>query len=63
MFTQLDDDGQEFVVVYANRSNKKIEIKYSSYEGECIALLFGQFFLSSVICMVAHLCWLLITNP
>jgi hypothetical protein len=44
MFTQLDDDGQEFVVAYANRSNNKIEVKYYSYEGECITLLFVQFF-------------------
>ncbi len=35
MLTQLDDDGQEFVVAYASRSNNNTEAKYSSYEGEC----------------------------
>jgi hypothetical protein len=63
MFTQLDDDGQEFVVAYANRSNNKIEVKYNSYERECITLLFVQNFFSGVICMVVHLHWLLITSP
>ncbi len=33
MFTQLDNNGQKFVVAYTNRSNNKMEAKYSSYEG------------------------------
>jgi hypothetical protein len=37
VFTQLDDDGREFVVAYANQSNKKME--YSSYEGECLVVV------------------------
>ncbi len=36
MLTQLNDNGQEFVVVYVNRSNNKIKAKYNSYEGECL---------------------------
>jgi hypothetical protein len=39
MLTQLDDDGREFVVAYVNRSNNKMEAKYSSYEGECLAVV------------------------
>jgi hypothetical protein len=39
-FTQLDDDGQEFVVAYANWSNNKTNAKYNSYEGECLAIIF-----------------------
>jgi len=39
MFTQFDDDGQEFVVAYVSRSNNKIEAKYSSYEGECLVVV------------------------
>jgi hypothetical protein len=33
-FTQLNDDGQKFVVAYANRFNNKTKAKCSSYEGE-----------------------------
>jgi hypothetical protein len=39
MFTQLDDDGREFVVAYASWSNNKTEAKYSSYEGECFVVV------------------------
>jgi hypothetical protein len=39
MLTQLDDDGQKFVVAYANRSNNKMEAKYSSYEEECLVVV------------------------
>ncbi len=38
MLTQIDDDGREFVVVYANWSNNKTKAKYSSYEGECLVV-------------------------
>ncbi len=31
-FTQLNDDGQKFMVAYVNRSNYKTKVKYSSYE-------------------------------
>jgi hypothetical protein len=40
MLTQLDDDGQEFVVAYANWSNNKTNAKYNSYEWECLAIIF-----------------------
>jgi hypothetical protein len=39
MLTQFDDDGREFVVAYASWFNNKIEAKYSSYEGECLAVV------------------------
>jgi hypothetical protein len=29
MFTQLDDDGQKFMVASTNRSNNKMEAKYT----------------------------------
>jgi hypothetical protein len=54
MFIQLDDDGQEFAVAYVICSNDKTESKYSSYEGECLAIV------SDVIFMVAQSLWLLI---
>jgi hypothetical protein len=39
MLTQLDDDGVKFVVAYASWSNNKTKAKYSSYEGECLAIV------------------------
>ncbi len=39
VFTQLDDDGQEFVVAYASQSNNKTKAKYTSYEEECLAIV------------------------
>jgi len=36
VLTQCDDEGKEFVVAYANRSNNAAESRYSSYEGECL---------------------------
>jgi hypothetical protein len=39
MLTQLDDDGREFVVAYANWSNNKMEAKYNSYERECLVVV------------------------
>jgi hypothetical protein len=39
MLTQLDDNGWEFVVAYASWSNNKMEAKYSSYEGECLTIV------------------------
>jgi hypothetical protein len=44
MLTQLNDDGWEFVVAYANWSNNKTKAKYSSYEGECFASIWVVFF-------------------
>ena len=37
MLMQIDDDGKEFVIAYANRSNNNAEAQYSSYEKECLA--------------------------
>jgi hypothetical protein len=39
MLTQLDDDGQEFMVAYVNWSNNKTKAKYNSYEGECFRIV------------------------
>jgi hypothetical protein len=39
MLIHLDDDGWEFVVVYASWSNNKTSAKYNLYEGECPAIV------------------------
>jgi hypothetical protein len=38
MFTQSDDDGQKFVVAYANQSTNKMKAKYNFYERGCLIL-------------------------
>ena len=37
--TQMDEEGKEFVIAYANWSNNNIEAQYNSYEGECLAVV------------------------
>ena len=49
----MDDEGREFVVAYASRSNNTAEAKYSSYEGECLAVVWA----------VAHFRCYLFGNP
>jgi hypothetical protein len=39
IFGQLDEKGKEYVITYASRSNNKAESNYSSYEGECRAII------------------------
>ncbi len=39
MFKQCNDEGKEFVVAYASCSNSATESRYSSYKGECLAIL------------------------
>ena len=46
VFSQKDDDGKEYVIAYASRSNNDAESKDSSYEGECLAVVWA----------VAHFC-------
>jgi hypothetical protein len=41
VLTQMDDDGKEFVIVYANGSNNNAETQYSSYEEECLAAIWA----------------------
>jgi len=41
VLTQCDDEGKEFVVACANRSNNAVESCYSSYEGECLAMVWA----------------------
>ncbi len=53
VLTQSDDEGKEFVVAFASRSNNAVEAKYGSYEGECLAAVW----------VVAHFRCYLFGNP
>ncbi len=39
IFGQLDEEGKEYVITYASRSNNKVEKNYSSYEGEYLVVV------------------------
>ncbi|BBN03753.1 hypothetical protein Mp_2g26090 [Marchantia polymorpha subsp. ruderalis] len=41
VWTQRDDEGKEFVVVYASRSNNATDTRYSLYKGECLAAVWA----------------------
>ena len=41
VLVQRDDEGREYVVAYASRSNNRTERNYSSYAGECLAAVWG----------------------
>jgi hypothetical protein len=53
VITHVDDKGRKFVLAYVSHSNNNLEFKYSSYEKECIL----------VVWVVAHFRCYLYGNP
>jgi hypothetical protein len=41
VLVQRDDQGREYVIAYASRSNNRTKRNYSSYAGECLAAFLG----------------------
>jgi hypothetical protein len=41
IFGQLDNEGKEYVIAYASRSNNNVESNYSLYKGECLAIVWA----------------------
>jgi len=39
IFGQLEEEGKKYVIAYASQSNNKAKNNYSSYEGECLVVI------------------------
>jgi hypothetical protein len=59
VLTQMDDDGKEFVIAHASRSNNNAEAQYSSYEGEYLAAIWA---IAHFLCYLYGNEFLLVTN-
>jgi hypothetical protein len=42
IFTQLDEENQESMVVNASQPNNQVEATCSSFEGECLAIVWAM---------------------
>jgi hypothetical protein len=59
VLTQLNDNGQEFVVAYVSWFNNKIKSKYNLCEGECFVVAWA---ISSFWCYLHGNPFALVTN-